>query len=329
MENNFYFMLKHFLKKSIFNSIPLAVILVLMVGCKKENTTDYSNPGTSSVIEKDSAILSETPKKTIKYTAFIFPEKKKDSAMKVFKEKFSQEQRYIILALNRLDQKNQWRADTLAIPDSFDDSLMEYSPFPSHLQSLEKVHKIAFFSYPIQAYALYNQGKLVKWGPTSLGKKSAQTKRGLMFTNWKKKLAISTVKSEWKLPYNFNIHNTLGIGWHEYDLPGYPASHSCLRLLEADAKFMYDWADQWVLTKDGTKQLAKGTPVIVFGDYNWGGKKPWKMLIDNPEADQISVAELEKLIQENLSEILQEQQNSDQFRAQVARSSEDSKVPST
>ena len=52
-----------------------------------------------------------------------------------------------------------------------------------------------------------------------MGKKTAQTKRGLMHANWKKELAISTVDSEWKLPFNVNVHNTLGIGWHQYDLP--------------------------------------------------------------------------------------------------------------
>jgi hypothetical protein len=30
------------------------------------------------------------------------------------------------------------------------------------------------------------------------------------------------------LRWNFNIENKLGVGWHS--LPGYPASHSCLRL---------------------------------------------------------------------------------------------------
>ena len=140
-----------------------------------------------------------------------------------------------------------------------------------------------------------------------MGKKSAQTKRGLMFANWKKELAISTVKSEWKLPYNFNIHNTLGIGWHQYELPGYPASHSCLRLLLDDAKFMYQWADAWILNKGGATVKANGTPVIVFGDYQWGGKKPWKNLINNPKANDISVGELDELIKPHLDKILDEQ----------------------
>jgi hypothetical protein len=193
---------------------------------------------------------------------------------------------------------------------------MLYSPFPTHLEVLKDVNKIVLFSYPIQAYALYEKGNLVKWGPTSMGSKKAQTKGGLMFANWKKELAISTVNKSWKLPYNFNIHNSLGIGWHQYDLPGYPASHSCLRLLMDDAKYLYQWADQWVLNNGGATVKANGTPVIVFGDYQWGGKKPWKNLIENPKANDISIENLTEIIQPNLSKILEEQKNSDEVRAQ-------------
>lgn len=296
-----------------------------VIQCKKENAvsdiiTKTVTPTADSAksVQKDS-IKQEIPQKTTAtYTAFIFPEKKKDSAAAAFKEKFSEEERYAILALNRLDSKNKWRADTLAIPDKIDTTLMAYTPFPTYMEKLKDVKKIAFFSYPIQAYSLYENGKLVKWGPSSMGKKAAQTKRGLMFANWKKELAISTVDSEWKLPYNVNVHNTLGIGWHQYDLPGYPASHSCLRLLMNDAKFMYSWADTWVLNKGGATVKANGTPVIVFGDYKWGGKKPWKNLVTDPHANDISVEELDAVVEPNLAKIMEEQANREKVVAEIA-----------
>jgi peptide subunit release factor RF-3 len=62
-------------------------------------------------------------------------------------------------------------------------------------------------------------------GTYKYGKENRKTKTDLL-CQLEKKLAISTVSSEWKLPYNFNIFNLDGIGWHQYDLPGYPASHS-------------------------------------------------------------------------------------------------------
>lgn len=305
-------------KKKSFLFFSLLSLTVL-IHCKKD-TASAPNQAKDSIaaaeVKKDSLEKIAKAKPEIKYSAFIFPAKKKDSAMSVFNEKFSKEEQYAILALNRLDIKNKWRSDTLAIPDKIDESLMFYSPFPNNLDILKDVHKMVLFSYPIQAYALYENGTLVKWGPTSMGSKSAQTKRGLMFANWKKELAISTVSSEWKLPYNFNIHNTLGIGWHQYDLPGYPASHSCLRLLMDDAKYLYKWADQWVLNPGGATLKAKGTPVIVFGDYKWGGKKPWKNLIQDPKSNDISVEHLNEIIQPNLKEILDEQKNADEVRAQ-------------
>ena len=292
------------------------LMLSFLMFCKEEKTSDKIS---SKETPKDSAIVKkeEPPKPTVQYSSLIFPEKKKDSVMKIFNEKYSKEEQYVILALNRLDIKNKWRADTLMIPSVIDSSLMAYSPFPYQLDVLKDVNKFVTFSYPIQAYAVYSNGKLEKWGPTSMGKKAAQTKTGLMFANWKKELATSTVNSSWKLPYNFNIHNTLGIGWHQYELPGYPASHSCLRLLMDDAKWMYNYADTWILNKGGATVRANGTPVIVFGDYAWGQKKPWKSLSENAKATDISVQQMNEIIQPHIEKILQEQKNRETVAAEV------------
>jgi hypothetical protein len=49
--------------------------------------------------------------------------------------------------------------------------------------------------------------------------------------------------------WGFKMGTTSKINWvlvfHQYALPGYPASHS-LRLQEAGKK-LYSWADEWVL----------------------------------------------------------------------------------
>ncbi|WP_034691142.1 L,D-transpeptidase [Kaistella palustris] len=314
--------------KLSFAFISLTVILQ----CKKDEVQSQQDAqiqarkDSVSAAKKDSAVQAELEKQKVTYTPFVFPKKKKDSATTAFNKNYTAAQRAVILALNRLDTKNKWRADTLAVPDKFDETLAIYAPFPRNVDMLKDVHKIAFFSYPVQAYALYEQGKLVKWGPTSLGKKSAQTKRGLMFANWKKELAISTVDSDWKLPYNFNIHNSLGIGWHEYDLPGFPASHSCLRLLQDDAKFLYNWADQWTLNKGGATVKANGTPVIVYGDYPWGGRKPWLNLLKDSKANDIALPEFEQIIKPHLDKILEEQAKTDKVKSQLA-SSETSENP--
>ncbi|MDP2453197.1 MULTISPECIES: L,D-transpeptidase [unclassified Kaistella] len=313
-----------FSQKKLFNLSALVLMISFAVRCEKGQSRvqelQTKKNDSLAIAKKDSLIQDSIKKNTIVYQSFIFPKNKKDSAMAAFNKEFSKEDQYVILALNRLDLKNKWRADTLMIPDKIDATLMSYSPFPRNLDRLKDVKKIVFFSYPIQAYALYDHGNLVKWGPTSMGSKTAQTKRGLMFANWKKELAISTVSSEWKLPYNFNIHNTLGIGWHQYDLPGYPASHSCLRLLMDDAKFLYAWADQWILNKGGATVKANGTPVIVFGDYKWGAKKPWKNLSTDSKSDHISVEEMNAIIEPDLSKILEEQAKRDEVLATLDKS---------
>ena len=298
-------------QKKLLNLAVLIFMISVATQCEKDESPaqeiESKKNDSLAIVKKDSLIQDSIKRNTIVYHPFIFPKNKRDSAMAVFNEEFSNEEQSVILAMNRLDLKNKWRADTLMIPDKIDESLMVYSPFPKTLEQLKDVTKIILFSYPIQAYALYEKGNLVKWGPTSMGHKTAQTKRGLMFANWKKELAISTVNSSWKLPYNFNVHNTLGIGWHQYDLPGFPASHSCLRLSMDDAKFLYNWADQWVLNKGGATVKANGTPVIIFGDYKWGGKKPWKNLTSDAKSNDISIEEMNKIIEPNLTKILEEQ----------------------
>lgn len=302
-------------------------VAITLIQCKKDAQADNnSSPATDSVAQ-------ETPKKevvpeeTFTYTAMIFPAKKKDSVMAAFKDKFSKEERYTILALNRLDMENAWRADTLMIPNKIETDFLKYSPFPRQLDIAKDVKKLVLFSYPIQAYAAYENGNLVKWGPSSMGKRAAKTKTGLMFTNWKKELAISTVDSSWKLPYNFNIHNTLGIGWHQYDLPGYPASHSCLRLLMDDAKWMFNFGEQWVLNKGGATVKANGIPVIVFGEYGWGKQKPWKILDKNPKATTLTVEQLTAEIQPFKEKILKEQKNREEVLA--AQAMQKAETPAT
>lgn len=295
----------------------LSFLFLIVIQCKKEKNVETQTKPSMNVKElkvvKNINKEDSLAKSKIKYTSFIFPKKKKDSAMAAFKKQYSEEERYTILALNRLDEKNAWRADTLIIPNTFQDDFLNYSPFPAQIALLKEVKKFVYFSYPIQAFAVYENGDLKKWGPTSMGKKAAKTATGLHFTNWKSKEATSTVDSSWKLPFNVNIANSLGIGWHQYDLPGFPASHSCLRLLLKDAEWMYSFADQWILDKGKLK--ANGIPVIVNGDYDWGAQKPWRKMLKNSMANYLSEAEMIKNIQPFIDKILVEQKKREEVIA--------------
>ena len=196
-----------------------------------------------------------------------------------------------VLKLNRIDSDHLVKNMTLTIPDSFVDFLA-YAPFPPLLPDADTVPKLMVVSQRIQAFGIYENGTLVRWGPTSTGKQSTPTPSKLYFTNWKGKKVVSSIDDGWILPWYFNLDNIEGISMHQYELPGIPASHSCIRLTQDDAKWIYDWADQWQLTSDQSTVAHYGTPVLIFGQYAYGKTRPWKMLPNKPSATTVTLDEL-------------------------------------
>lgn len=208
----------------------------------------------------------------------------------------------IVRAVNRADYKFLKSMDSIIVPSDSTAEIAFFLPFPINVPFINEVDKIIFFSYATQSFAAYENGDLKYTGATNMGRKKDTTPTGLFYTNWKAEETISTFNDEWELRWNFNIENKLGVGFHEYELPGYPASHSCLRLQEADAKDLYSWADQWILKKDTVE--IKGTPVIVFGSYDFDQPKPWRKLVQNPHALDIAVEELEVVVSPYLADIM-------------------------
>ena len=220
----------------------------------------------------------------------------------------------ILVAVNRTDKANFAKMDSILVPSDLKGKIEHYLPFPLTVPYLRAIDKVIFFSYPSQTFAAYEKGQLVYTGPTNMGRKKDPTPTGLFYTNWKAEKTVSTFNEEWDLKWNFNIENKKGVGFHEYALPGYPASHSCLRLQEKDARYLYDWADQWVLA-DKENVKVKGTPVIVFGTYDFDGKKPWLQLAKDPKALEISPEEIEKETKPFLDKILTEQKNREAYQS--------------
>ena len=279
------------MKKSI---ILFGIIALTVLSCKNGNETNTEK--TEKIVKK--APVRKAPK-AVTYTL--------ENTKEWLKANESAENLEIAIAVNRTDKAFFTKMDSVIIPTDMSGDIAFYLPFPVEVPYLADVDKILFFSYPTQTFAAYENGILIYTGPTNMGRKKDQTPTGLFFTNWKAEETISTFDDEWKLLWNFNIENKKGVGFHQYDLPGYPASHSCLRLHEKDAKYLYEWADQWVLVDDENVKF-KGTPVIVFGSYNFDAPKPWLQLVKNPKALTISVSEMEKVTTPFLSTILKEQE---------------------
>jgi hypothetical protein len=197
-----------------------------------------------------------------------------------------------ILKINRLDLRHIRKGDSLIVALAPADSL-RFSPFPLQADAASALPKLLLVSVRVQAFAAYESGRLKRWGPTSTGREETPTPPRLYHTNWKDKERVSTFNDEWQLTWYVNLDNFLGISLHQYELPGRPASHSCVRLLEEDARWLYGWSEQWKLTPDGVGVVEEGTPVVIFGEYAYGKRPQWKRLPEDPAAASIPTEEIE------------------------------------
>jgi lipoprotein-anchoring transpeptidase ErfK/SrfK len=290
---------KHIAK--LFQAVLLIALLLSSVACLSpqsvvEASDDINKTPENSKPAVDLAKDATAVKTPIRYKTF--PVRGAGSVAEL-RSKLGEQGLQLVLKLNRVDLDHVRRGGMLLVPETESD-LLAVSPFPAELEAADSVGKLILVSRRVQAFGVYQSGKLVYWGPTSTGKKATETPAGLYHTNWRKKLTHSTVNSSWVLPWCFNLDNFEGISFHQYDLPGYPASHGCVRLLEEDAKWIYEWADQWVLSKSDRSLLAHGTPVIIFGDYRYGQTAPWKKLADDPDAASLSPTEIEEALSKHL-----------------------------
>lgn len=252
-------------------------------------TTPIDTEKTSEV-KKEGVITADTnvtiPTANLTYQLI----RNSDSLSIAIQKNFHGDSLEVLMALNRVDEHHFHRPDSLIFPDQFT-TLLSYSPFPDTIHEIDTAAKMILISYRIQAIALYEFGKLIRWAPASLGKKTTPTPTGLFYTNWKAKTTTSTENPEWILNWYFNLDNFRGVSLHEYELPGLPASHACIRLQDSVAKFIYYWADQWKVNPEG-KITKPGTPVLIFGKYAFGKRRPWRTIVNGTDDWKIRKEEL-------------------------------------
>lgn len=265
----------------------LMVVVWCFCSCTEEK---HEQPIPKVVTEKPAAPKEEPP--SLHYTSFTITGARE---LQKLIDSVSANELLVIQKINRLDRAHFRQGYVLLVPSDLSRTA-NISPFPLKLASVTEIKKILFVNRRIQAFGIYESGELVRWGPTSTGKKKTPTPPGLYYTNWKKELTHSTIDNGWELPWNVNIANFEGISLHQFDLPGYPASHSCVRLLQEDAKWIFDWADEWVVSKGGSKILIHGSPVVIFGEYDHTQKAaPWKDLAANPFSASTNTGELDSI----------------------------------
>lgn len=264
----------------------LPLLLLVAISCSRDKEETPKPPVPAAPSQPPVPVKSADSVRTFRVVHLNSTKSLTDLVKELGPEKMQ-----LLYRLNRRDLKHLKSGDSVVVPTT-QDSILAFSPFPQQVQDLDSVAKLLVVSQRIQAFAAYEHGTLVRWGPTSTGKKSTPTPDTLYHTNWKSKETHSTVEEEWVMKWYFNLDNLEGVSMHEYELPGYPASHSCVRLLADDAEWIYNWADQWKLSAHGSRVLQEGTPVIIFGDYAYGKTPPWKTLGSNPHATDISSDEL-------------------------------------
>lgn len=191
----------------------------------------------------------------------------------------------VVEKLNRADRDNLGLQNRLIIPRRWAESELAYSPLPYSYSWARIYKKTVLVSLTHQVFGAYEEGCLINWGPISSGRMEHLTPSGFFHLNWKAKGRRSTLNSDWYLSWYFNFHNERGLSFHQYELPGYPASHACLRLLERDARWLYEWGESWELGVDGVDIVRQGTAVVIFGQFEWEAPPPWLSL--EPEVQNV------------------------------------------
>lgn len=175
--------------------------------------------------------------------------------------------------LNRADLAHLERLSYIVVPSDWRTEL-EHSPFPALYPATAAAPKFIVVDQASQAFAAYENGVQVKWGPVSSGRKAKPTPGGLYHLNWRARTRTSTLSGEWRLNWYFNFHNQRGLAFHEFELPGVPMSHACVRLLARDAQWIFNWGEGWTLDQKGQLQTP-GTDVLIIGAYDFDAPGPW------------------------------------------------------
>lgn len=170
--------------------------------------------------------------------------KRGDSWSKLFPD---EDQRDLVTRVNRTNNKI-YPGMIIAIPKNLEEAdMIEYAPFSHQIESSKKVIIVSLDKLAFGAYD--ENGNLEYWGPISGGKgycpdigRGCHTKRG-HFEIYRK-MGAGCVSTKFPVgrggaPMPYCMFFNGGFALHgSYDVPGYNASHGCVRLFVKDAKWL-------------------------------------------------------------------------------------------
>lgn len=182
-----------------------------------------------------------------------------------------QQQRLLIMTINRMNTSLH-PGMIIAVPlDYSKKSVMDFSPF--NQANNTGGEKEIIFNPKTRAFAAYDQnGQLVKWGPASGGsgwckdlKRPCHTAVGTFRIYGKggpgcvsKKFPLPNGGAP--MPYCMFFHGGDAFHGSPHEVPGYDASHGCVRLFVDDAK----WLNQEFIELPNASNNYKGTKVIIL-----------------------------------------------------------------
>jgi len=192
-------------------------------------------------------------------------------------ERTWKEYRALTLA-NRKDIHYYRVGDTVMVPDTIVEDLRAYSIFPQWYPEASDIPRLVLISNKWQAYGCYRNGELVRFAAVNSGEEHKPTFPGRYGVNWKQRLRLSSLDSTWKLPFTVNFHQYAGSAMHQFDMPGRPVSHSCIRQFLTDAEWMFNFVR--TAKTDSNRRFIpfSGTPVIILDIFDFSRRNggPWR-----------------------------------------------------
>ncbi len=183
---------------------------------------------------------------------------------------FDARQIALLEKLNRADRNHLARLPVLVVPDEWGLDELAYSPMPAFSPwAAQHAGKALIVDIPGQVFGAYEDGMLVRWGPVSSGRRGHDTPPGLDHLSWRARVRRSSINRNWVMEWYFNFDPQRGMALHKYTLPGRPASHACVRLLERDARWLFGWGEP-------SGAGRRGTPVLIVGSYDFDSPPPWR-----------------------------------------------------
>lgn len=179
-----------------------------------------------------------------------------------------EQDRVVIQKINRT-YNHLWAGRVLAVPSAKGPfNLIDYAPFDAQIkvnepQVIVDQDKLAWGAYDAT-------GKLLNWGPIASGSTKCSDSNNSCLTltgmfrvfNKENEKCVSDVfpigKGGAKMPYCMFFHKGFALHGSD-DIPGYRASHGCVRMFVEDAK----WLNHEFVDISSERNQQRGTLVIV------------------------------------------------------------------